>query len=552
MTPRIRSALVRTSIVMVLLGAGLGAISDQAGAIAPTTVYAYAHGTATGTSCAKDLTGDPSVECSLSVALATLTAGGTVFLETPDTEAPYVGPFTVPNTGGAMVTITPDAGVDIPVLNGRNVHSHPLVTLADGANVTMSNFMIAASEYTSGAGAGVFVGNGASLTADGMTFKGNHGYLGGAIIVGSGNGQTGTLVVSNSWFTGNTAAMNGAAIDAADYGGTAYVDISNSTFYLNTGPYDGGAIAMGTNGGSGTLRIWSSTFTQNVVSQNGSAISVGAYSGSGTVTALVLNSTFADNGWHGISVAGGSTLGLVGTVVTGSKAGLCEQPVTDLGWNLEYGTGAAATPSCGFTNGVNGDIVGVDPQLGPFGDNGGPTYTFLPSATSPLLNAIPFDTTLTNGGHRYQICHTVDQRGAATVMGQACAIGSVQPVPLQPIQVTASQNADQSVTVEWTPGTGPSGLPSSWLVTASPGGATCSSTSTSCIVKGLDVGTTYTFVVSASNPSGTSIPSLPSNAVTIVGLAATGFSWVEVVVLAVGMLTVGHVIRRRRPRGASF
>jgi hypothetical protein len=48
-----------------------------------------------------------------------------------------------------------------------------------------------------------------------------------------------------------------------------------------------------------------------------------------------------------------------------------------------------AASAGGLTNGVNGNIVGVDPALvlGPLADNGGPTKTHALLPNSPAINA---------------------------------------------------------------------------------------------------------------------------------------------------------------------
>jgi len=85
--------------------------------------------------------------------------------------------------------------------------------------------------------------------------------------------------------------------------------------------------------------------------------------------------------------------------------------------------------------------------------------------------------------------------------------------PTAPINVT-SVNADTSATVSWQAPTYANGYSpvTSYTVTASPGGATCTSTQpnattpppTSCVVTGLVSGTTYTFSVTATNSIGVS------------------------------------------------
>ena len=46
-----------------------------------------------------------------------------------------------------------------------------------------------------------------------------------------------------------------------------------------------------------------------------------------------------------------------------------------------------AANSCGLSNGVNGNIVGVDPRLGPSANNGGPTQTIALLSGSPAIDA---------------------------------------------------------------------------------------------------------------------------------------------------------------------
>lgn len=60
-----------------------------------------------------------------------------------------------------------------------------------------------------------------------------------------------------------------------------------------------------------------------------------------------------------------------------------------------------------------------------------------------------------------------------------------------------------------------------YTVTASPGGATCTSSAPGCVVNGLTPGTRYTFTATASNSSGPGPASAPSNAVTVLAARYT-------------------------------
>jgi hypothetical protein len=67
--------------------------------------------------------------------------------------------------------------------------------------------------------------------------------------------------------------------------------------------------------------------------------------------------------------------------------------------------------------GAKGLILGVDPQLGPLADNGGPTQTMLPAATSPVIG---------KGAAKVSKPPKTDQRGKPRVIAGRADIGAVE------------------------------------------------------------------------------------------------------------------------------
>jgi len=126
-------------------------------------------------------------------------------------------------------------------------------------------------------------------------------------------------------------------------------------------------------------------------------------------------------------------------------------------------------------------------------------------------------------------------------------------IPSAPTGVTASPG-DGQATVSWTASVGAT----SYTVTTSPGGATCTAAApaTSCTVTGLANGTAYSFTVTASSGAGTSAASTPATAtpVAVAKLAATGAPLAPMGVLGLLIMGAGAsllMLARRRRSGVT-
>ena len=152
----------------------------------------------------------------------------------------------------------------------------------------------------------------------------------------------------------------------------------------------------------------------------------------------------------------------------------------------------------------------------------------LPIATTPLV-ITAVNASIKKGMVGYGILNGVPAPlGTATSDGSITMYITEDPLlvvaptkPGAPTNVQASSGLNQSSLVSWTVPSNDGGEPiTSYTVTASPGGATCTAngaTATSCTVSNLQNATSYTFTVRAINQVGQSDASGSSNSITPTG-----------------------------------
>lgn len=246
----------------------------------------------------------------------------------------------------------------------------------------------------------------ATLTTTDATATGNddgfevatdgNGTFNGTRLVATGNADDGIEISPIS--SGATVTITDSTFDANGYGlyldpddGESGIDLTLASSTISNNDYDGILGDISTS----MFRIINST-----ISGNGADFDQGIdlSGGEGDVpqdaplgTLLVAHTTITGN-----SASGSSTVRLSGTfeatfdhVILAANAGDADlEAGPNVALTVDHslvGTAdAAAEPAI---TGGTGNLYGVDPQLGPLTDNGGPTLTHLPAATSPAIGA---------------------------------------------------------------------------------------------------------------------------------------------------------------------
>lgn len=130
------------------------------------------------------------------------------------------------------------------------------------------------------------------------------------------------------------------------------------------------------------------------------------------------------------------------------------------------------------------------------------TTSLTTCTVSGLINGTPYTFTVT----------AVNVVGTSGPSAPTAAVtpATVPNAPINPVAI----RSDQAATVIWSaPDNGGAAI-TSYTVTSSPGGKTCTTSAASCTIADLSNGTSYTFSVTATNNVGTSLASLPTGSVT--------------------------------------
>lgn len=393
-----------------------------------------------------------------------------------------------PNTGTERVfhILTATTTVNFSDLtirygNATGVTSGGGVSVAAAATVGMTNVNVTDNRCIPIAGNNAFGGGiiiaAGSLTLTGCSVSNNSAIATGATVNGFAGGiynQQAALTLNNCTVNGNvSSSFHGGIRSLSSTTAATTTDISNSTISNNVANGVNGAAAPGE--GGGVTNIAASTFacttniTRSTVSGNSAFIS--SAPGAGTAAGGVEN--FSVSTGAGVvnllnSTVSGNTAGDAGGIYSdGAVATMSLDYTTVARNNASVGNGGGlyqdvtaggvttvkdsivgdntattagpdifGTITTGTFNHIEsiaggtfvagaGDVTGSDAGLSPLQNNGGPTFSHMPSALSPVLNTIASGT---NG------CGTTvltDQRGFgfARPSGGACEKGSIERQP---------------------------------------------------------------------------------------------------------------------------
>ena len=295
--------------------------------------------------------------------------------------------------GGGVGVGGPTTITNSNILNNQAGYDGGGLNCSSYDTLTIVNSTIAGN--VAGRSGGALRTANATVLLDRCTVSDNRASSGG----GGLSHQSGNMTIVDSAISGNqVTGGDGGGIGTADE-----LTMTRCTVSGNTADDGGGILIV-----RGTLTIEDSTISGNQAVDAG-----GGIVNSDTSDGLVIRrSTITQN-------RAGRSGGIYSTtnVPSVDHAIIAENSSTDasndlsgtylsLGNNLIGDLGTAT----GFTNGLNGDLVGdaaspVDPMLGPLQDNGGTTLTHAPLAGSPVIDAGD------NIG-----ASSLDQRGAARVL----------------------------------------------------------------------------------------------------------------------------------------
>lgn len=348
------------------------------------------------------------------------------------------------NFGGGVVNFGENLTLDHVTLT-NNTASSSGGGVATGGVGTLNILNSTVSGNTAGKGAGVYLyDNGSPSLIQDSVISGNQadGAGGGIYFYGPNYDVT----IRRTTISGNTAGTRGGGVYFYDTdGGDVLIDAS--TISGNTAQFGGGIYFYNVDD---PVTITNTTISGNTALSGGGGI---VFYGSGTASFTINSSTISGN----TANTGGNFASYFNAVTLNNTIiadGIATKAPDLYGGDFTLNYSLVETPGTATVVVNPGSLTGVDPQLGPLQNNGGPTLTQLPAPTSPVINA---------GDPAFVPPPATDQRGFARVAAGRIDMGAVElqggAFQLSSATYTVAENGGSiTITVNRTGGTDPASV----------------------------------------------------------------------------------------------
>jgi hypothetical protein len=189
----------------------------------------------------------------------------------------------------------------------------------------------------------------------------------------------GGVLIERTTISGNSSGGRGGAIGLYTVDG-GMLTIRDTTISANAATDRGGGLFFRRNR---PTTIENTTIAANTASSGG-AIDWSSTSGASVVRDSTITANSASAGTGGISAGPGGAPTIEGSIVAGNTGSGADLAGT---FNADFSLLGATTGATVNVVTPGSTLVGVDPQLGPLQDNGGPTPTMAPALSSPVVDA---------------------------------------------------------------------------------------------------------------------------------------------------------------------
>lgn len=313
----------------------------------------------------------------------------------------FVSLFSASAFGQSIVTNTNDSGAGslrTAISTGGNIDFDPVLFSTPQTITLTTPFALSFNDFSiNGPGADLLTIDGTFSNEEIFFIQSGVVNIAGVTLSGANNAPVVTDLTNGIFLRGDLT-LDGVAI--SDFQSEGVFNQGGNLAVLNSTIANNGAVGIFAQRGT-------STVNNSTIVGNGSVgiTSDGASS--------VNNSTIANNGDVGIFAGPGGNISINSSIVANNNNGN--------GDLFAFGTlnpTSSLILDSDFVNGVSGNIIGVDPLLGPLGNNGGSTQTLLLGAGSPAIDA---------GSNPLGLA--LDQTGANRVFGPQVDIGATEFVP---------------------------------------------------------------------------------------------------------------------------